>query len=344
MKLVSYLDVQFVAATRQRPPIRLGALAGGVVIDLQVAQSWAQGARGIAAHDLPGDMSSLLLNWDECAPHLADIVAALEGENPVALRGAGRQPVATSVGNTRLLSPLPRPLSFRDFMAFEEHVKNAMALRGREVRPQWYEMPVFYFTNPHTFYGPDEPIPKPSYTEWLDYELEMACVIGRVGVNIPAEEAADYIAGYTILNDWSARDVQLKEMAVGLGPAKGKDFATSLGPALVTPDELADKQTGEGADLRYDLEMVARVNGQERSRGNFKDIHWTFSQMIARASQDVYLYPGEVIGSGTVGSGCLLEQGTEETGDWLKPGDVVELEIEGLGILRNQIVGPEQGS
>lgn len=341
MRLVSYLDVQQFTVTGQRPPIKLGALESGVVVDLRAAQSWAQGMRSLPARELPGNMNELLLAWDEFAPRLGEILAALEGENPEALRGAGRQPVGTTVNNTRLLSPLPRPLSFRDFYAFEDHVRNSMALKGREVRPQWYEIPVFYFGNAHTFYGPDEQIPRPSTSEWLDYELEMACIIGRVGVNIPAEEAPDYIAGYTLLNDWSARDVQLQEMAVGLGPAKGKDFATSLGPALVTPDELADRQIGEGAELRYDLEMVARVNGEERSRGNFKDIHWTFSQMIARASQDVYLYPGEVIGSGTVGTGCLLEQGAEESGDWLEPGDVVELEIEGLGVLRNQIVGPE---
>jgi fumarylacetoacetate (FAA) hydrolase len=339
MRLVSYLDVQFTAASGERPAIKLGALVGGVVIDLSVAQSWAQGARGIPARDLPGSMTELLMNWDDCAPHLGEIVAALDGENPVALRGASRQPVATAVGNTRLLSPLPRPLSFRDFMSFEGHVKNSMALRGRDVRPQWYEIPVFYFSNVHTFYGHDEQVPRPASTKWLDYELELACIINKAGINIPAEEAPDYIAGYTILNDWSARDIQLQEMAVGLGPAKGKDFANSLGPALVTPDELADKQIGEGAELRYDLEMVARINGEERSRGNFKDIHWTFSQMIARASEDVHIYPGEVIGSGTVGTGCLLEQGAQETDDWLKPGDVVELEIERLGVLRNQVVG-----
>ena len=340
MRLVSFLDVQLVPVSGGRPPIRLGALDTGIVIDLAVAQSWAQGARGIRGRDLPDNMTELLMGWDDYGPHLEVILAALEGENPVALRGAGRKEVATAVGNTRLLSPLPRPLSFRDFYAFEGHVKNSMARAGRQVRDQWYEVPVFYFSNAFAFYGPDEPVPRPATTKRLDYELEMACIIGKPGINIPAEEAADYIAGYTILNDWSARDVQLQEMAVGLGPAKGKDFANSLGPAIVTPDELADKQSGEGVELRYDLEMVARVNGEERSRGNFEDIHWTFPQMIARASQDVYLYPGEVIGSGTVGTGCLLELGAEADEDWLKPGDVVELEIEGLGILRNQVVGP----
>ncbi len=205
--------------------------------------------------------------------------------------------------------------------------------------PEWYEMPVFYYSNPRTVYGPDDVIPYPKYSKALDYELEIACVIGRKGIDVPDESANDYIAGYMVMNDWSARDVQEREMKVGLGPTKGKDFATSLGPYLVTPNEIEDR--GVGKD-RYDLQMLARVNGKEYSRGNFKDIYWTFPQMIARASQDVYLYPGEVIGSGTVGRGCILELGPEKY-SWLKTGDVVELEIESLGILRNTVGEPTSG-
>jgi len=233
----------------------------------------------------------------------------------------------------RLVAPLPRPPSLRDFYAFEQHVATANRNRGRDVPPAWYEMPVFYFGNHTAIYGPSAGVPLPR-TEALDYELEIACVIGRAGRDIAEEDAEEYIAGYTIMNDWSARDIQREEMSVGLGPAKGKDFATSLGPWLVTPDELELFALGDG---RYNLPMVARVNGVERSRGNFRDVYYTFAQMIAHASRDAALYPGDVLGSGTVGSGCLLEL-TAGQGPWLAEGDEVELEITGLGVLRNQIV------
>jgi fumarylacetoacetate (FAA) hydrolase len=231
-------------------------------------------------------------------------------------------------------APIQRPTSLRDFYAFEQHVAMANANRGREVPKEWYQFPVFYFSNMSAIYGPDDTIPYPSYSDALDYELEVACVIGKAGQDIPAEEAEEYIFGYMIFNDWSARDVQQREMRVGLGPAKGKDFANSFGPYLVTPDELADRHTGRPGV--YDLEMIARVNGEERSRGNWRDLYWSFGQMIERASQDVILQPGDVIGSGTVGTGCLLEL-TKGDGPWLQPGDVVELEIERLGVLRNTI-------
>jgi fumarylacetoacetate (FAA) hydrolase len=237
------------------------------------------------------------------------------------------------LAEVRLVAPLPRPPSLRDFYAFEQHVATANRNRGRDVPPAWYDLPVFYFGNHSAIYGPKAAVPIPR-TEALDYELEIACVIGRAGRDIAAEDAEEYIAGYTIMNDWSARDTQREEMSVGLGPAKGKDFATSLGPWLVTPDELELFALGDG---RYNLSMVARVNGVERSRGNFRDIYYTFAQMIARASRDAALYPGDVLGSGTVGSGCLLEL-TAGQGPWLAEGDEVELEITGLGILGNQIV------
>jgi len=229
--------------------------------------------------------------------------------------------------------------SLRDFYAFEQHVKTARARRGLDVVPEWYEFPVFYFSNHQAIFKHDEVVPIPRYTQALDYELEIAFIIGKEGINIPANRAIEHIMGFTIMNDWSARDVQAKEMRVGLGPAKGKDFATSLGPLMVTPQELQRYQLGEGADLRYDLKMQARVNGQLLSEGNAKDIHFTFAQMIERASADVMLHIGDVFGSGTVGSGCLLELGGPESplGRWLQPNDVVELEIEGIGILRNTI-------
>jgi len=231
-----------------------------------------------------------------------------------------------------LLAPLPKPPSVRDFYAFEAHVIGARRRRGLDIMPEWYQFPVFYFSNHQAIVGPNALIRKPTATSALDYELEVACVIGKEGRDITAEEADSYIFGYCIMNDWSARDIQREEVKVGLGPAKGKDFATSLGPYLVTKDELERYRTGE----RHDLEMTARVNGAELSRGNMRDLHYTFGNMLARASADATLYPGDIIGSGTVGTGCLLELG-QEVHRWLEPGDIVELEVTGLGLLRNTI-------
>ena len=221
-----------------------------------------------------------------------------------------------ALADVRLLAPVPRPPSVRDFYAFERHVRAARAQRELEVAPEWYQMPVFYFSNPAAVYGPDDEIPFPDESSSWDYELEAAAVVGGGGA----------IAGFTVLNDWSARDLQKMEMAVGLGPAKGKDFATSLGPVLVTADELGD--------LR--LEMLARVNGEERSRGNLGEMHWSWDELAAHAGRGTRLVVGDVLGSGTVGTGCILEHGD---GRWLHPGDVVELEIERIGVLRNRVAG-----
>jgi 2-keto-4-pentenoate hydratase/2-oxohepta-3-ene-1,7-dioic acid hydratase in catechol pathway len=231
-----------------------------------------------------------------------------------------------------LKTPLKRPTSVRDFYAFLAHVKTARGRRGLEVVPEWFEIPVFYFSNHLAIKGPDEGIQRPPGCEWLDYELEIACIIGKEGMNIKAADADQYIFGYCIMNDWSARDLQAKEMKVGLGPAKGKDFATSLGPYIVTKDELESYQE----DDRLNLKMLAKVNGKILSEGNFKDTYYSFGQMIERASSGVTLYPGDVIGSGTVGTGCLLELG-QDVHRWLQSGDLVELEITGLGSLKNKI-------
>jgi fumarylacetoacetate (FAA) hydrolase len=215
--------------------------------------------------------------------------------------------------------PFPdgRPPSVRDFMAFEEHVRNAGAVRGREVPEAWYRIPVFYFSNPSAIYQDGQDVPKPADTSMLDYELELACVIGEEGRP----------EGFTIMNDFSARDLQRIEMSVGLGPAKGKDFATALGPELVSPDELP-------SDL--DMRAVARVNGEVRTDTRTGAIHYSWSELLAAASRNTPgLLPGDVIGSGTVGRGCILEH---DDGRWLMPGDEVELEIEGIGVLRNRIV------
>jgi fumarylacetoacetate (FAA) hydrolase len=226
--------------------------------------------------------------------------------------------------------PLPRPTSIRDFMAFEEHVRNARARRGADVPPEWYEAPTFYFSNssPSVLFGDGDVVPRPSYTQMLDIELEIALVIGVAGRDIPADRAEQHIAGLTIYGDWSARDVQRREMAVGLGPCKAKDFAQSLGPALVPLADLEDVRVGRG---RWDLAMDFVVNGERVGGGNLRDIHFDLAQLVEYASQDVTLEEGDVLGSGTVGTGCLLEHPDRE---WLQPGDEVELCVERLGVLR----------
>jgi fumarylacetoacetate (FAA) hydrolase len=344
--------MRFVSFSYIDPFPRAGVLVSGVVIDLAAAAPlvfeglenarWElldilRGAPDGMGIDGAAEIAAAVLDQIGVSGAGAlDDPASGDGTHTPGLTGAisiGGAEMALPLDEVRLLAPLPRPTSLRDFYAFEQHVATAARNRGRHVAPAWYEIPVFYFSNHTAIYGPGADVPMPR-TQALDYELEIACVIGRAGRDIAEEDAADYIAGYTILNDWSARDVQVEEMSVGLGPAKGKDFATSLGPWLVTPDELSDRELGDG---RYNLAMVARVNGVERSRGNFRDIYYTFAQMIARASRDATLYPGDVLGSGTVGTGCLLEL-TAGQGPWLAEGDVVELEVTGLGALRNRVV------
>lgn len=240
-----------------------------------------------------------------------------------------------------LEAPIPRPSSLRDGYAFRQHVEAARRNRGLPMIPEFDEIPIFYFSNHHAITGPGDVHVLPKHCEQLDFELECAIVIGKEGRTIPAERADEYIAGYMVMNDWSARGLQMQEMKLNLGPAKGKDFATSLGPILVTRDELAARRIETPVGERYDLAMTARINGQEVSRGNLRDMHWTFAQIIERASYGVTLYPGDVIGSGTCGTGCLLELNGSKVFDpprWLEPGDVVECEIELLGSLRNRIV------
>ncbi|MFQ5943194.1 MAG: fumarylacetoacetate hydrolase family protein [Anaerolineales bacterium] len=325
--------VTFALPDSLRKP-RLGAMREDMVVDLQAARTWAQGAISLPAEPIPPTLLELIHLGVDAQGYLVRLMASLEGVDPSKAVGAGRESVAHRVADVVLYPPLPRPMSLRDFYAFEAHVKSGYAIRDREVPKEWYEIPVFYFSNASLIYGPEESVPYPGYSKALDYELEVACVIGAVGRDISAEQAEQHIFGYTILNDWSARDEQRREMSVGLGPAKGKDFASSIGPAIVTPDELSDC-AAERPGV-YDLSMAARVNDTERSSGNWKEIHYSFGQMIERASADVTLMPGDIIGSGTVGSGSLLEL-TEGKGPWLQVGDSVELEIERLGVLRNRI-------
>jgi 2-keto-4-pentenoate hydratase/2-oxohepta-3-ene-1,7-dioic acid hydratase in catechol pathway len=230
------------------------------------------------------------------------------------------------IDGAALLAPIPQPPQMRDFLCFEKHLVQAFKAIGREPPKAWYERPIFYHPSRFSVCGTGADVPWPSFTEKLDFELEFGCYIGRPGKDIPKERAREHIFGYTIFNDFSARDEQTREMAGGLGPGKGKDFdnANAMGPCLVTADELGDP---------YRLEMKVRVNGEEWGRGNSRDMHWKFEDCIAHASRSETLHAGEFFGSGTVGNGCGLEQMR-----FLNPGDVVELEVEGIGILRNRVV------
>lgn len=244
------------------------------------------------------------------------VLAAIEAESEPSVE-------VYDPATVKLKSPVLKPGVLLDFYTFEQHVKTARAQRNLAMIPEWYQYPVYYYSNPRTLKGPDELITFPTGETRRDYELELAVIIGKRGKGIAVEDADAYIAGYTIMNDWSARAIQQEVMKVGLGPAKGKDFATSLGPWLVTPDEIPNPRQ---------LQMLARINGEEWSRGNSGDAYYTFAQMIAFVSENTTLYPGDVIGSGTVGTGCGLELGR-----YLQPGDYVELEIEHLGVLGNSV-------
>ncbi|MCS6897995.1 MAG: fumarylacetoacetate hydrolase family protein [Nitrospira sp.] len=325
MKLVSFRVVTPVGTFT-----RAGALYGQQVIDVNMAyarwlkdQGEAQPYR-LANAQVPATMVEFLEGEAStmAAARRAVDYAVLLGSKA---RGPAGETVWYPLEAVHLTAPLPNPPSLRDFIAFEAHIAATSKKRGQAIPPEWYQAPRYYKGNPRTIIGPDEDLPWPLETTKLDYELELACIIGKSGRDISERDAPDYIAGYTIMNDFSARDIQFQEMACRLGPAKGKDFATALGPCLVTPDEIADLN---------ELTMVARVNGEEWSRGRFGTIYWSFPQMIAYVSRGERLYPGDVLGSGTVGGGCGLEWDR-----YLKPGDVVELEIQPIGILRTRVVG-----
>ncbi len=328
MKLIS-----FHIATPVGTFTRVGSMHGQSVVDLNMAyarwltdQREAQ-PRRLADAQVPATMVVFLevgASTMAAARRALDYAVALGCSS----LGPAGQTMFYRTGEVRITAPLPNPSSLRDFIAFEHHIAATSKKRGQPIPPEWYKAPVYYKGNHRTIIGSDEDLPWPLETTKLDYELELACVIGRTGRDIPEREAQEYIAGYTIMNDFSARDIQFQEMACRLGPAKGKDFATALGPCLVTPDEIADLSA---------LTMIARVNGEEWSRGRFGTIHWSFPQMIAHVSHGETIYPGDVFGSGTVGGGCGLEMDR-----YLKQGDMVELEIQPIGILKTRVVGAPQ--
>ncbi len=261
---------------------------------------------------------------------VADLRAILDGFEA---RGEDDEALLAA-GDLAFGSPVLRPPTVRDFYAFEMHVATMWHRRGGEVPEAWYRMPVFYFSNPSEIRGPEEPVWAPRASQELDYELEVAALVDVRARDLPATDAEAAVGGFMIFNDWSARDLQRDETAVRLGPAKGKDFASTFGPWLVTPDELEDRRRGTG----YDLAMTATVNGTETSRGTWSDAQFSFGQMLERASADATLRPGDLIGSGTVGTGCLLEVRDATLGRYLEPGDDVRLQIERLGSLQSPVV------
>ena len=293
MKIVTYVPADAAPESEGRA----GLLHDEMILDLAALGAWAARNGAGSGFSLPNTTLALLRRpVGMTAARMALALAAQA--RPEDLRAEAG--LAHALSATRLRSPVPDPPSVRDFYAFEQHVKAARARRNVGMIPEWYEIPVFYFSNASAVYGADENIPYPRLSHELDFELEVAAVIGQAGQDISADDAPGYIAGYMVMNDWSARDLQRKEMLMNLGPAKGKDFATSLGPWLVTPDELADRRIGAGKDERYDLAITGAINGDELTHANVKDLYFSFPQMIERASQHVRLRPGDILGSGTL--------------------------------------------
>jgi len=321
MKLVTYL---------KQNHEQLAMIVNGMLYDLDNLHP-----------DLPVSMAMFLNYWDDMYP------LALAAEQQIK-NGIGKVQMPIAFDEAELLAPVPHPTSCRDGYAFRQHVAAARRNRKVDMIPEFDQYPIFYFTNHNSIQGPGEILCMPDHFEKLDFELEAAIVINRPGRNITASQADEYIAGLMIMNDMSARRLQMEEMLLNLGPAKGKDFATVIGPMLVTLDELASFEIPckEGhVGKTWNLSMKCKVNGIQVSSGNLGDMDWTFAEIIERCSYGVNLYPGDVIGSGTVGTGCFLElNGTGKLNDpnyqeqWLKAGDIVEMEIDGLGKLSNTIV------
>ena len=314
---------------------RFGFKKDEYIIDVIRAAIWANEKNGDSSFlEIPSTLKKALKNWDTNFAKLKKLDTALREIN-IQYHTDGDKPIAVLEEDVQLLAPVPNPQSFRDFYAFEQHVRAARKLRGVDMHPDWFKIAIFYFSNPAALYGHGEDIPYPRGTNELDYELEFAIIIAKGGSDINQDEADKYIAGYTICNDWSARDLQREEMAMSLGPAKGKDFASSFGPYMVTPDELEDAWDDDG---KLQLRMTCHVNGKLISEGNTNDLYHPFTKMIERASMNAKLLPGDILGSGTDGTGCILELRPENVGGWIKKGDVVRMEVERLGVLENKIV------
>lgn len=317
MKLVTFKNPQ--------GDSRTGWLAGDEIVDMN-----------LASEKLPTDMLTFIDNHEEYFL----IIKALGDVRP-----------HYQLSEIQLLAPLPNPRSFRDYIGFEMHMQNASRSFGHKIGPAWYDMPIFYFTNHQAIYGPDDEIKRPTKETKMDIELELACIIGKKGKDLKAQDARPYIFGYTIFNDWTARAIQKVEMEIPLGPHKGKDFANAIGPCIVTADEMEQYRVPFDESVfndpirvptvqidRFNLKMTSRINGVTVCEGNYQTVYYTFEQMMERASENnVTLMPGDILGSGTVGWGSLIENNFTVHRP-LEPGDVVELEIEGIGILRNKVI------
>lgn len=323
MKLISY---------KSKKTDRIGILFEDKVYDLQKSASSLK-------IKLPSNMKEFLEGEYKTMKEAEKVFSAIK---------KGKVKGGMKYSELEILSPVPFPTSLRDGYAFRQHVFTARRNRGVEMIPEFDQFPVFYFGNHQSVFGQGIVKVEDDHLKGCDFELECAVVIGKKGKNIPVSKADEYIAGYMIMNDLSARVLQMDEMKLSLGPAKGKDFATTLGPVLVTRDELKNYRIKTEFGEKYNLEMIARHNGKEISRGNLNQMDWTFAEIIERASYGVTLYPGDVIGSGTVGTGCYLElngtwaieakeKGLEHKPVWLQDGDEIELEITGLGVLKNKI-------
>ncbi|HAZ08149.1 MAG TPA: 2-hydroxyhepta-2,4-diene-1,7-dioate isomerase [Elusimicrobia bacterium] len=320
--------VTFEVATPLGPVERLGARRDGRVADLNLAAALLYEAQGKtrprerADFFVPSCMLGLLDRGDEALAEAKRALDALEGE-PAGPRG---ERILWNESEIRPRAPLPRPRSLRDFFAFEDHAKAGAARRKEEMLPAWYEQPVYYKGNPREMYGPGDEIPWPDYTRKLDFEFEVAAVVGRRGRDIPVASADRHIAGYIVMNDCSARDIQKNEMLSRMGPAKGKDFATAIGPWLLT----ADEWDGRIPDLKV------RVNGEQWSRSHGAQPYWSFAVMLSHASQSETLLPGDLLGSGAYHKGCGLDLDR-----WIKPGDEIELDAGPLGVLKNKVGAPK---
>lgn len=336
MKLVT-----FEVATPVGRIQRLGVLFSQdleYIVDLNATYAWwlkqegISTSRRIADALIPPNMRGFIEGGQYSLEEARKVLTFAEKEwnlqEAIRFRGENGENLLFHRSNVRLKAPLPNPNSLRDFLAFEAHTKTGYERRGQPMPEQWYKIPVYYKGNHRSIIGPDEPVVWPRFTQKLDYELELGCVIGKQGRDISESNAKSFIFGFMVLNDFSARDIQMEEMICRLGPAKGKDFATAIGPYIVTADEIPDPRN---------LRMMARINGELWSDGNAGTSHWTWEQMIAHVSNEEDLYPSDILGSGTVGGGCGYELDR-----WIQPGDVIELEIEGLGKLRNPVVTHDQ--
>lgn len=317
MKLVTFLN--------KEGESRTGWIEGEDIVDMQLSDK-----------RLPTDMVAFIENHET----YFEIIQSLSNTKS-----------HYKLSDVKLLSPIPKPPSIRDFVGFEQHMLNASKTFGHTIGEAYYDIPVFYFTNHQAVFGMNDEIKRPTAETKMDLELEIAVIIGKKGNDITAENADDYIFGYTVFNDWTARAIQRQEMTLPLGPAKGKDFANAFGPCIVTKDEFEQyrceiNRTEHPEHLamppntksRFDVKMTAKINGETICEGNYKTVFWTFPEMIERASRNnVSLMPGDILGSGTVGFGSLIENnfGVHRP---IEPGDVVELEIEGIGVLRNTVV------